>query len=451
MKSYKNYLILIFLLLELQICYTQNGSIGIGTLTPNPSAVLDIESTSKGLLIPRMTSAQRNDIANPATGLHVFDTDTKSDWIWDGLVWKNFSEIASGSIIYLLGRSLSLESNGYTLIGKSYQSEVEYFAGDKNGAWTISSLGISSTPSSNSVWNPVYNELVSYYPDGKLKFFDPLQKIETFVSAPIAISNFEKNRVCNLFYDNGYIYLIGGKLAITPFTIFNNCAKYNISTDTWSSIQNLPDFITAFGGDAENGNIVITGGFKNTGFNQTTNSLKTYSYNVNLDTWNTSSYNLPSPIIQGILNCTIALKGNNIYIIGGLKFNPFTGITDRQNQDLIKMDILNGNGTVISFFNTNNGISIAKNVNNLFFTLNKTNIGSLFFKLNTINDTYEFLPVLPSTLFPYLGGLSLFDGNGLLHFYDVYSNKELIFDPNGGVNEAWGFSGGFPIYLYQKQ
>jgi hypothetical protein len=54
-----------------------NGEVGIGTNTPDASAVLDIQSSSnnKGILIPRMTQAQRNAIGSPATGLMIFQTD----------------------------------------------------------------------------------------------------------------------------------------------------------------------------------------------------------------------------------------------------------------------------------------------------------------------------------------------------------------------------------------
>ncbi len=51
------------------------GNIGIGTSAPAASALLDISSTTKGLLAPRMTSAQRTAIASPATGLLVYQTD----------------------------------------------------------------------------------------------------------------------------------------------------------------------------------------------------------------------------------------------------------------------------------------------------------------------------------------------------------------------------------------
>lgn len=52
--------------------------IGIGTTSPNSSAMLDVSSTTKGMLTPRMNSMQRASIATPATGLLVFDTDTNS-------------------------------------------------------------------------------------------------------------------------------------------------------------------------------------------------------------------------------------------------------------------------------------------------------------------------------------------------------------------------------------
>jgi hypothetical protein len=53
----------------------QTGSVGIGTPTPNASAALDIQHTSKGVLVPRMTMVQRNAIVSPANGLMIYQTD----------------------------------------------------------------------------------------------------------------------------------------------------------------------------------------------------------------------------------------------------------------------------------------------------------------------------------------------------------------------------------------
>jgi hypothetical protein len=50
------------------------GNIGIGTASPNASAILDARSTTKGVRMPNMTTAQKNAIATPAAGLMVYDT-----------------------------------------------------------------------------------------------------------------------------------------------------------------------------------------------------------------------------------------------------------------------------------------------------------------------------------------------------------------------------------------
>lgn len=70
----KKYIILLGYLLCASVGLTQNN-VGIGTVTPDPSSILDLSSTDKGLLVPRLTSAQRLSIVNPANGLLVFDID----------------------------------------------------------------------------------------------------------------------------------------------------------------------------------------------------------------------------------------------------------------------------------------------------------------------------------------------------------------------------------------
>lgn len=66
-------------------------SIGIGTATPNASAQLDITSTTKGMLIPRMTEAEKNAISGPVQGLMVFNTTTNSFQYYNGAQWSNMT------------------------------------------------------------------------------------------------------------------------------------------------------------------------------------------------------------------------------------------------------------------------------------------------------------------------------------------------------------------------
>jgi|GEM_PF-1918242 hypothetical protein len=83
----KSNIITIVLALLVLNAMPQATSVGIGTTTPHNSAVLDVQSTSKGMLIPRMSSAQRSSITSPATGLLVFDTNTESFWFKSAGNW----------------------------------------------------------------------------------------------------------------------------------------------------------------------------------------------------------------------------------------------------------------------------------------------------------------------------------------------------------------------------
>jgi hypothetical protein len=61
---------------SVSIVFSQSTGVGVGTVNPHPSAELDVSSTSRGFLPPRMTTAQRNSIQNPASGLQIYNTTT---------------------------------------------------------------------------------------------------------------------------------------------------------------------------------------------------------------------------------------------------------------------------------------------------------------------------------------------------------------------------------------
>jgi hypothetical protein len=75
--------------------HSQSGSVGIGTTTPNTSAALEIQSTTKGVLIPRMSSVQRSAISSPATGLLVYDNTTNSFWFKGTGDWVELTDTAN--------------------------------------------------------------------------------------------------------------------------------------------------------------------------------------------------------------------------------------------------------------------------------------------------------------------------------------------------------------------
>ncbi len=62
------------------------------TIDPsNASAILQVSSTSKGIIIPKMTSTERVAISTPISGLLVYDTTTSSFWYYNGTAWTSFS------------------------------------------------------------------------------------------------------------------------------------------------------------------------------------------------------------------------------------------------------------------------------------------------------------------------------------------------------------------------
>ena len=68
--------------------HLDSTGLGIGTTSPNSSALLDVSSTTKGFLPPRMTTTQRDAISSPAAGLTIFNTTTTKIETYDGSTWQ---------------------------------------------------------------------------------------------------------------------------------------------------------------------------------------------------------------------------------------------------------------------------------------------------------------------------------------------------------------------------
>lgn len=70
--------------------YAHSQSIGIGPNPPDPSALLDVNSTSRGLLVPSMTTSDRITIDNPADGLLVYDLTLSRFYQFQNGIWRFF-------------------------------------------------------------------------------------------------------------------------------------------------------------------------------------------------------------------------------------------------------------------------------------------------------------------------------------------------------------------------
>ncbi|NRR91307.1 hypothetical protein HSX10_06995 [Winogradskyella undariae] len=96
-------------------CFAQ---VGIGTENPDASSILELQSTEGGLLLPRMTTTERDLIASPAEGLTIYNTTTESLEVFElsSTSWKRLTTESEGTpslTMYknLNGASLTTSSN----------------------------------------------------------------------------------------------------------------------------------------------------------------------------------------------------------------------------------------------------------------------------------------------------------------------------------------------------
>jgi hypothetical protein len=131
---------LTLLALFILLAGTVDAQVGVGTTTPHPSAQLEIVSTNKGLLIPRVALASRP--AAPATGLLIYQTDsTPGFYYFNGTAWLSISTMST--------LSSNLNTNTQTL---SYDGTVSGLKMINEGGMTVYGVrnsSLSTTPELN--------------------------------------------------------------------------------------------------------------------------------------------------------------------------------------------------------------------------------------------------------------------------------------------------------------
>lgn len=97
------------------------AQVGIGTVTPDSSAILDLSSTEKGFLLPRLTTSQRDSIHNPANGLMIYNSANNEVQVNNGSpsvpTWNNLNDTTNTTIISITdGGDISTTSTTHELI-----------------------------------------------------------------------------------------------------------------------------------------------------------------------------------------------------------------------------------------------------------------------------------------------------------------------------------------------
>ncbi len=135
-------------------------NIGIGTGNPAPSALLDLSSSNRGFLAPRMTTAQRTAIVSPAKGLLVYDTDVNALYHHNGSAW---AAVGGGGGAFVLPYTNSLASasalfnltntgDGKAIMATSTSSFTPAIEGNGNGTGGYGVVGNSASVSGYGIY-----------------------------------------------------------------------------------------------------------------------------------------------------------------------------------------------------------------------------------------------------------------------------------------------------------
>lgn len=121
--------------------YAQN--VGIGTKTPDPSAILDLNSTSKGLLLPRLKESQRNAIPSPKEGLIVYQNDgNKGIYIYQSGRWNNITSLSSTNT-RMMNASIGTLTEGYLTVGDAAGDVISSDLYYNRGRFSLGSIDTS--------------------------------------------------------------------------------------------------------------------------------------------------------------------------------------------------------------------------------------------------------------------------------------------------------------------
>jgi hypothetical protein len=391
--------ILTFLLVFSLSSYAQNNSVGIGTTTPDNSAILDLVSSNQGLLIPRNNTGGITSITSPSDGLILYNTDDKCYWFWNNSSWKRLCETDSlltminnlGDTIGFIYDSLSVHNtniSNLTTIVNNHSDSLQ---------WIYDSLAVHNTNIFNNTTN-ISN------------LFDSVNVINSTINNLTTIINNHSDSL-QWIYDS---------LAVHNTNITNNTTNIAINT---TNIQNLSDSLGWVYDSLAVHNTNIT--------NNTTNINNLYD---SVDVINTH---------LGIVDSTLLNKWD---IYGNLGTNPatnFLGTIDNQalvfrTNNTEKVRITNIGRVGIGTNNPTQLLDINSNAlrlrngatNNFVLTTDATGVGTWQDpSLNPILTTYITTTTAPlGNDWKLLGNAGT---NAATNFLGTTDNVDLVFRRNG--------------------
>ncbi|MEQ8473325.1 MAG: hypothetical protein RIC35_19165 [Marinoscillum sp.] len=231
------------------IAVDNNLNVGIGTASPDASAAVEISSTEKGLLIPRMTAAQRDEISAPATGLLIYNTDDNEINKYDGSNWLGESRTLTqvlatgadaGSVVITnladpsnaqdaatkayvdsqVSSASNADENGNFVVQEAEQSELVDQALTSSGqTWSENQVGQSFTAGTTGTLTKVAFQFYSYpgttsfnlsIYEGETATGTPLVTNSISIDNPSGLTDYELSNTLEVVSGNVYTLILGG-------------------------------------------------------------------------------------------------------------------------------------------------------------------------------------------------------------------------------------------------
>jgi uncharacterized coiled-coil protein SlyX len=323
-----------------QNTFPSTGAAGIGTIAPNASSLLDITSTNKGVLIPRMTKAQRDGILTPVEGLLIYQTNsTAGFYYYDGGAWKAISS---------KGANTSLSNLSATAINENLLPAAD----------NTKDLG-----SSTSSWKDMYADGF-FYMDGT-KFLDNtgdnLQVGNTGNTTNTGTFNTFVGTNSGKTNTSGNYNTSTGNNALTANTsgTYNSAYGYNTLAANTKGTANTGNGVSALSANTTGSSNTATGYAAlrdNTiGYSNTSNGYAALSYNT------TGNYNTA----VGSFTMTYSTDGDYNTAIGGRalysentgSYNTVTGYQGLHSNTTGHDNVVSGYNAMLN--NTSGGENVA--------------------------------------------------------------------------------------------
>jgi uncharacterized protein (TIGR02145 family) len=211
-------------------------NIGIGTTTPAPSALLEVQATDRGVLIPRLSTAQLNAITAPANGLLVYNTDSAA-----------FAYRADNGWLYLKGTT-TLGNTSWGIMGNAGINSATHFIGTTNDMDLVFKrgglrAGIINKDLLNTSWGlGALNPATSGRENTAIGFQalrDNTNGYENTATGVNALLNNTEGHHNSAYGSGSLFYNTTGfnNTALSTYALFNNTAGYDNTATGYSALQ----------------------------------------------------------------------------------------------------------------------------------------------------------------------------------------------------------------------